>query len=1461
MAEQHSHNVVNNDQSTSGSPLVDAAVNPTTTDSAASGTQTRQPPITNTSEASHPVEKLIESITSARDPSEKHMSGSDAATGAAEPSAGDAANASAQHSAPVIEERDGATHNEQVNGVRDDASQGDGPADEVRSNADVSVDISVNSDTDGSKAGLAQDGKHHARSNSVKKPTTFSKVTATKSFMNKIAPAAPATAKIGEKPSAAAAPTSLANKPRLIAKTGASLANLQKSRVGAEPAAGPDASKVWNKNRPQPQAPPRQFTDEELKQQYGIHLATRLQTDGDGKEPKWADIDDDEDDWAPEAVVWMDGTKSTIAPEPTPPPTKEQKPAAAQLPKPADGVRPRLALKSERAGAEQQMRILKPGVGTAQAKASTPGAPSPSPDKDRLSLKATAPTPAKSPWAAIPKPEAVAPINPPTQQQAMPPPPMASQDARAYGNGPPPPVREIAADTFDRSWREGEGGHRELFNSTNGRYEQAPEGRRYSRPQAGFQKPALLQRGGPTAQSPAEPSAAFQSRTSSQADGSWGRRRGSSVSQGSMPPPRRMSVNQRPELAGTPETIPDVGSPKTGRGEYARPSFSQQSAWDQQLPPPPEAGTQAAQSAIPQEDAVEVQKRLMAEKREEAIKRRKEEEQAEEAAKQERLRAKLAALEGVGKSKKEREAEAAAAAAKAKETPTTEKSAEPATATSASARPESAEPAMASAKAASPLETQSLPPPPEMAQKETLADHLPSPLPTKPLPTGQSDRPVAADSQQRQTSRSHLSPRANARAPYQQAQPQYKAPSSYSSPGDRKQQPFGRSPNLADGQFTPWPSTTPSTNVWGSSGIGNGTFDSNSSFAPMPLAQQTGLPPPPGMGRPPTSTRISPQAGFSQESCSPNLQQQSLAEQQRAFGPPGMDSRPDPFAQQARLNGMSPAPGVGRPVHPPGPIGPPSRTQQQQAPPQQRGDAIAAWKNAANNLPGAYSAEAAAAEERRKREMNAPVKPSENRYKETFKQTAVDQGALGAPRRYAKTEYTIHDAQGSRTVSSHSPAPPSTQTQPQAPVTMSTPKQDTWKQPTENQVRIPDGSQNPAHGGMLPPQPPIAPLAPVIDSKEQSPPPPDTENHPVNEGDAHRPHVKLPPPPARVKLPPTSPSGPLPPLATGSSVLMPMRPATNPYGPPGARPIAMTPDWQRRFNGLLGRAVIETETPPSPPKTPPKAHGASLAVAVSSRAQWDEKIAAAATVSLPQAQKPKTQEGFVIDNSKEAVTRPLTDEIFNEERGFGSMPPVRIPRNTAYNTAPIPARNREFANSRIQKPMETQSGADMFFWKHPQGYFVTIPRTRFHNKLIIQPGMEDYVKPEKKDSRKANHLKDRPEAQDCTPSGRWNRNKPGKEISTPASPAPATPGSEPAKEKATPKPVRQQPSRQPSNAPANDGPADASKNFFAMLTDEADKKPGRGRGGRGRGRGARGSRGNDREHAAAVTATPVKTQG
>ena len=116
---------------------------------------------------------------------------------------------------------------------------------------------SVTSDTEGSKVDAdgseqKKDGAHHARTNSVKKPTTYSKVSATKNFLAKSSSPIPAPgAKLGEKPSPLTATVQplAAAKPRLIAKTASTLQSVQRPRPGSEGTGAPDASKVWNKNR------------------------------------------------------------------------------------------------------------------------------------------------------------------------------------------------------------------------------------------------------------------------------------------------------------------------------------------------------------------------------------------------------------------------------------------------------------------------------------------------------------------------------------------------------------------------------------------------------------------------------------------------------------------------------------------------------------------------------------------------------------------------------------------------------------------------------------------------------------------------------------------------------------------------------------------------------------------------------------------------------------------------------------------------------------------------------------------------------------------------------------------------------------------------------------------------------------------------------------------------------------
>lgn len=1382
MAEQISHHVVDTTESTSASAPVDVAANQTTTTAPDHGNFDHSLPSTRTDEV-QTSRSINELATTANSAISTEPASEPNGRVIVDPSAGETIARFVE--APTASVAAGIltdATSESAHLLNGAAGKGDGFLDTASAH-EGSVDVSVNSDAEGSRGDpndlKNDDEKHHNRTNSVKKPTTFSKVSVTKNYLAKSAPVAQSSAKVGDKPSPVGTPPALSvARPRLIAKTGASIQ--QKVRLGSESASGPDASKVWNKNQRMSSMfstihrkdansdiavappPPKQFTDEELKQQYGIHLATRLQTDENGKDKTWADIDDDEDDWTPESVVWMDGTKSTLTPSEMPTPLKELKPnTPPPQQKPAEAVRPTLAVK--RTSELGPMKtILKPGANAAAVQAKQNGVSPASGNENTANARGTS-LPAKSPWAALPPVEKVSPINPPVQQMQSLPPRFATQDARAYEQQPPPgqPTREIAADTFDRSWREGEGGARELFNSANGRYEPVTEGRRGSiKVDSSQRKPSLLQRSSQASGSPAEPSAAFQTRSATHVDPSLARRRGSSVSQGSIPSVRRVSTSKGSDLSPAPErrTSTVIGhdmraSPKMARTEPAQPAFAQQTAWQQQMPARPESGTEA-------EDPVIAQERIMREKREEAKKRRQEAEEREEAEKQKRLQARLAALEGAGKSRKEREAEAAAAASAAKTSTSAETPSSEVTSSTLEAeepRPQPSKPAEMSTAAPPALEAQTLLA--ARVESPTIAspdEQLPSPLPQKPHFNGPSERPTPSTDQ---AQKSHLSPGPNARAPFQSQPSAYsQATSTFSSPGERKLQPFPRSPMPNSDAFSsPWPTASNHTNVWGSSGIGNGTFASSTPFAPM--QQTSALPPPPGMARSSQQDRISPQ-GQAQGSRSPSLQQQTMAESShRSFAPPGFEARQDPFTNQNRNTVSSPAPSFARTPHAPGPIAPPSRTQQQSD------DKLRAWHRAAETLPEQYRADAEAAVERNKRLQAAP---REDTIKETFRKTSTQQGRLGAPRKYEESQYTIHDAQGSRSVQSLSPAPPLAQTQPPGPFsTMSPLHQDPWKQSSEKTVRIPDGSLNVAHGGAPGQQPPIAPphvvqqqravtspLPSVSIINDESPPPPEISLHPVSSGDTTHPLVKLPPGKPVVKLPPPAAQS-QPASASHQSMMMPQRPISN-WGAPGSsKPIVMQQAWQERFNGLFNRTPIQTEVPPSPPKTPPKAQDSALAVAASSRTLMDEPLAATgATVSLPVFKMRTTAEGFTIDESGEVFSKTAIEDMFKEEQSHGYLPVVSVPKQVVYQDAVFENANGRMAlTSGVPDAFRVQSSSsqEMSFWdihpRHKEGYFAYIPGTKLKNRLI-----------------KFRHHRTNTNYDDRRPSGRFNKGK-GKEAS------------------------------------------------------------------------------------------------
>lgn len=452
-----------------------------------------------------------------------------------------------------------------------------------------------------------------------------------------------------------------------------------------------------------PPTVPKHFTDEELKQQYGIHLATRLQADGDGKEAKWADIDDDEDDWAPETIEWNDGTKITLS----------HTDSAAVL---AEEQTTALVLKQQQ---EEQNRAKMPppkptttvGPNATVLRLGSGGPPrtgglllkNPS-DKPTLVAKPPAPTPVRSPWAQLPPIDKISPvpINPPAQTSAprsQPPDPSGPEGTRT----PTSTTMEIAADSFTRTRRDTlSGSHGQLYNSQSGQYETVNPPRRASmRKDQNFRPPSLLQRPSPIEQhGPAEPSSAFQThRSLSQQEANmWNRRASSTMSGDSGPHGRRASMTKGSDIARIPQELlrelqplQSPLSPSPGQAKFPQESAPAQPSQLQSATPPSELVssphvvegnttkpvlpskpvTYGSLAASRTEDDVAAQRELMREKRALAIKRKKEEEQREALEKQERVRLNMLKLERLGISPPEEKKESEKVTPEMKEPGTT----------------------------------------------------------------------------------------------------------------------------------------------------------------------------------------------------------------------------------------------------------------------------------------------------------------------------------------------------------------------------------------------------------------------------------------------------------------------------------------------------------------------------------------------------------------------------------------------------------------------------------------------------------------------------------------------------------------------------------------------------------------------------------------------------------------------
>ncbi|KAK8920600.1 hypothetical protein VCV18_007903 [Metarhizium anisopliae] len=572
----------------------------------------------------------------------------------------------------LCREQDGQAHDiayDQSNANGNSTSNGDEitnkhviSIEEQLNSADVS--ISGGSDTEASRQ---RDGeKGHGRSaSSAKKPATFKAVSVNKTFLASKSSASGVAAKPVDKPATGSntpppGSSSLSSsRPRLIAKTGTGTRDTAPrfSSVinGAKPASTPDPGAVWNKNRP---PEPKKFTDEELKK-YGIHMASRLNEDDAQGPNKWADIDDDDDDWAPEAITWGDGTKTTL-PHLDEPQASVHDKIVAPVPSKSQ-MKPNSPAPTMSSGSA----ISRPGGLTAGRGLVFKPASQEKPAVTSKPPVSAAPT--KSPWATLPPVDRAS----PGLADPLPLPHNEARDAIIFKPSNHPP-KEIAADDFTRSsWREGSSHtNRELFNSQSGRYEPVSDRRGSIKSESHIKYPALLQRPQPSDQSMEPHGLPLTGRVPQETP--FTRRRGSSsVSTGSgmfqqkmgknndtnMPlvPPVDMMTANRASLSTSVESPvssnePGTSGPHLSKQHASQPGVTTSSPGSAFTTPQLSTAHSDSKPNFLQPssddivDEVEYQKRLMRERVELARKRRQEEEAREEAAKRERIQKKLEAL-------------------------------------------------------------------------------------------------------------------------------------------------------------------------------------------------------------------------------------------------------------------------------------------------------------------------------------------------------------------------------------------------------------------------------------------------------------------------------------------------------------------------------------------------------------------------------------------------------------------------------------------------------------------------------------------------------------------------------------------------------------------------------------------------------------------------------------------------
>lgn len=1000
------------------------------------------------------------------------------------------------------------------------------------------------------------------------------------------------------------------------------------------------------------------MTDEELKQQYGIHLTSRIQEDGDGKEAKWADIDDDEDDWAPETIEWNDGTKSTLTPaEIAPPPTQKPVQSADMNDESKPAQPPKILPPQFTSSVGPNATVLKLGANAERQqaqKAATLLSRSPSEKPSLMTSKVNhAPAPAKSPWATLPPVDKVSPvaINP---QLSMPPSNRLPQGA-VHSQSPsaltaPSSAKEISADDFNRSWRESSPGQtRELYMPSSGKYEAVPESRRrMSRNDQNFRAAAVLQRPSPTdVHAPAEPSAAFQTNRTSM--DSARRRASSTISGGSGQFGRRMSIKS------TEHVTPVFDTHKMAIEVDTAPFSADGTISHTQTPTYQARGTNdyiSAGSVSATEGDIEAQRTqqraLMKENIERARKRKIEEEQRMEAEKQERIRAKLASLGPTTNTSKADEHLHDGAPKKIPEQALTT-SANALTTTQSPPKPPqphaSGEPQQYGMMKVFPLDS-----------IKKLGTSL-----SRPVDSHKTMPPARVESKEPpvETNRDP-SPIVNG----VRTVPEPRHPSTQDVVSPPEPSPKFPKHNSGSDARSGWndlrhdhrgPQTS---NLWGvpnlnNKALGNGTFDQTlAGYAPQDLSRTSSTAQGWMNGR-------TPHAGRSPQTQHVN----HILPDSRSYSFQSVTS-PDqgPLAVDSEIDSLFP-------TTKPAPIAPP---QSQQVQPPMNGyqngsrpTGLEAWGNfhaVASQQERAESEkiqrEIAA---RREEELRTGVRQGpQYTFNETWKQVQV--GDQAGQRQLANVSQTtvppsiVFGAVGSLS---------NTDTLPRIGSGQGGRGSRFFPQQPGNQQPQDRRAFTYSH-----PEPPRTP----------SPPPAEeyASLHPAFDGDFARPVVHFPREKAVVKLPPAMPpTPPTPvqvqpevapqpeshtPLTWAARVSMPPpppppAPATTAPMRSVSTPIVQNPSWQERFNGLLGRKS-------SPAKEPARLAGPALAVASSTKEPLDVQHASipAASVSLPIQVEVEVE--FTLEDES-VITKDVEseDDLF-EDREPGSLPAINFPRDT-----------------------------------------------------------------------------------------------------------------------------------------------------------------------------------------------------